>query len=76
MCLLQKTTYLEWGNAYDDWYIIPTIEFNFNSSFSIMFNWLKISYCHTWRVITFKEEDARASIHYKIERKEDEPSSV
>ena len=76
MCLLQKTTYLEWGNEYDDWDIIPAIHLNFNSCFSITFTWLKIQYSHTWDIITFEEEDARARVRSNLNNNNDESSSV
>jgi len=76
MCLLEKTTFLEWGNEYNSWYIIPTVEFYFNSGITITFNWLKIQYSHNWAVVTFEEEDARAKVSYDLRNNKDESSSV
>jgi len=76
MCLLRKNTFIEWGNEFNEWYILPNIAINFTSGFSISFYWLKILYYHSWKVISYEEEDEWASIHYKIERKENESDSV
>ena len=76
MCFLQKATFLEWGNEYNSWYIIPNVEVYFNSGCSITFNWLKIQYSHSWKVVTFEEEDARAKAEYNLRDNKDEPSSV
>ena len=76
MCLLRKSSYLEWGNEFNEWYIIPSISINFSCGFTISFYWLKIQYCHTWKVVTYEEEDEWASVHYKIDNKENESSSV
>ena len=75
MSLLRKSSYLYWGNEFNEWYIIPSVSISFNRGFSINFYWLKIQYCQTWRVITYEEEDEWASVHYKID-KENESSSV
>ena len=76
MCLLRKSSYLEWGNEFNEWYILPSISINFSSGFTITFYWLKIQYCHTWKVVTYEEEDEWASVHYNITNKENESSSV
>lgn len=70
MCLLRKSSYLEWGNEFNEWYILPSINMNFTNGFSITFYWLKIEYSHTWEVVTYEEEDEWASVHYKITKKE------
>lgn len=57
LCSLEKKTYLEYGNEYDYWYIIPSITFYYNIGFGITFQWLKINYGHFWKVLTFDEED-------------------
>jgi len=71
MCLLRKSSYLDWGNEFNEWYILPSISINFSTGFTITFYWLKIQYCHTWRVITYEEEDEWASVHYSINNKEE-----
>ena len=76
MCLLRKSSFLEWDNIDREWYIIPSITISTDYGFRISFYWLKIQYCHTWRVITNEEEDEWASVHYKIDNKENESSSV
>ena len=76
MCLLRKSTSLDWGNEFNEWYVLPAISLNFTYGFSITFHWLKICYSHSWRVITYEEEDEWASVHYKIDNKENESSSV
>ena len=76
MCLLRKSSYLEWGNEWNQWYILPAISIGFNNGFTFTFEWLKISYSHSWAVVTYEEEDEWASVHYKINNKENESSSV
>ena len=76
MCLLRKSSYLEWGNEFNEWYILPSISISFSSGFTISFYWLKIQYSHTWKVVTYEEEDEWASVHYNINNKENESSSV
>ena len=70
MCLLRKSSYLEWGNQLDEWYILPSVSISFTDGFSITFYWLKIEYSHTWKVVTYEEEDEWASVHYNITKKE------
>ena len=76
MCILRKSSYLEWDKADNNWYILPSISLNFTSGFNITFYWLKIQYSHTWKVVTYEEEDEWASVHYNINNKEDESSSI
>lgn len=76
MTALRKSTSFDWGNEFNEWYIIPAITVSFNYGFSITIAWLKIYYSHTWRVITYEEEDEWASIHYKLKDKQNESSSV
>lgn len=76
MCLLRKSSYLEWGNEFNEWYVLPAISLNFTYGFSITFYWLKICYSHTWKVVTYEEEDEWASVHYNITNKENESSSI
>lgn len=70
MCLLRKSSYIDWGNEFNELYIIPAISTNFTNGFSITFYWLKIQYSSTWRVVTYEEEDEWASVHYNITNKE------
>ena len=76
LCAFRKNTYLTWGNEFNEWYIIPNVSIYINNGFNISFNWLKIQYAHTWIVITFKEEDEWAAIHYNLNNKKNESSSV
>ena len=76
MCLLRKSSYLDWGNEFNEWYILPSISLSFTYGFSITFHWLKIYYSHTWKVVTYEEEDEWASVHYKITDKENESCSL
>ena len=76
LCVFRKNTYLSWGNEFNEWYIIPTISMYFSSDFNITFYWLKIQYSHSWKVVTFEEEDEWAAIHYNKNNKENESSSV
>ena len=76
LCSFRKSTYLTWGNEFDEWYIIPSFSVYINNGLSISFNWLKIQYCHTWSIVTFEEEDEWAAVHYKLKDKENESSSV
>ena len=69
MCLLRKSTSLDWGNEFNEWYILPSISINFTQGVNINFYWLKIQYYHSWRVITYEEEDAWASVYYNINKK-------
>ena len=69
MCLLRKDSFLEWGDEFNDWYILPSITVNLNSYFTISFNWLKIHYQHSWKIVTYEEEDAMAQVHYNLNNK-------
>jgi hypothetical protein len=60
MSFLKKTTFLEWGTEYDEWYIIPNITISFNGGVGINFHWFKICYSHFWKVVTIGEEDEYA----------------
>ena len=76
MCLFRKSTSLDWGNEWNQWYILPAISINFTNGFTFTFEWLKISYSHTWAVVTYEEEDEWAAVRYKLKDKQNESSSV
>ena len=57
MTALKKVTFLEWGDEYGEWHILPTIVIAFNGGFSIDYHWLKIHYSQFWKVVTFGEEN-------------------
>ena len=76
LCSFRKSTYLTWGNEFNEWYIIPNISIYFSDGFHITFNWLKIQYSNDWTVITYEEEDEWASVHYNTKIKKNESSSV
>ena len=76
LCYFRKSTSLTWGNEFNEWYIIPNVSIYINKGFDISFNWLKIQYSNSWSVVTFEEEDEWASVHYNINNKENESSSV
>lgn len=60
LCLIKKTTSLEFSTEYGEWYIIPTISISFNCGVDIALKWFKIYYSSYWQVITYKDEDEYA----------------
>lgn len=53
-----KTTYLDFTNINDEYYIIPTIALiKDTTAITLEIKWLNIYYANSWRTITSEEEN-------------------
>lgn len=76
VCSINRTTYLDWGTEYDQWYIIPCISFYINNGFGISICWLKLCYNEDYDIITIEEVKAKAKARYNLIHNNNESSSV
>ena len=53
-----KTTYLEFTNIKEEFYIIPTINITKSiAGIALEFRWINIYYSNFWRIITTEQEN-------------------